>query len=195
LCLGCKSLERHRAGRALMEIIRDRELFKQCSLLQFGEPGIVAKGWFRSVESGAPVKPGPLDPSAIALADGSVDCLVSCDVITKLPDHCLAIREIRRVLSPRGLAYLSFPNPGTLAISADWGFADPKQNGNFRILGRDFEDELAKLAKGMHATAVQAVDPVTEDKVLVYLLMKEFFWMRQIVAKKVSARFLEVAED
>jgi hypothetical protein len=52
LCLGCKSLERHRAGRALMEIIRDRELFKQCSLLQFGEPGIVAKGWFRSVESG-----------------------------------------------------------------------------------------------------------------------------------------------
>jgi SAM-dependent methyltransferase len=178
-----------------MEIIRDRERFKDCSLLQFGEAGIVAKGWFATVQGGGPGQPEALDPSAIALPDGSVDCVVSCDVITKLPDHRAAIREIRRVLSPRGLAYLSFPNPSTRATSSDWGWPDPKQNGNCRILGRDFEDELGKLATSMHATAVQAIDPVTEDKVLVYLLMKDFFWMRQIVAKRISARFLEVAED
>jgi len=192
-CMSCKSLERDRAGRSLMEALRDRELFKTFKLLQFGNDRIVAKGWFRESETSVFGSIGAHNPMAIDRPNESFDCVVSSHVITKVEDHRAAVREIARLLSRRGLAFLSYPLPGLRTVTSDWGFPDPKQSGNFRILGEDFEPALVELASGTRIAAVKAIDPVTKDADLVYLMTKDFSWMRKLISLRLDARFLDAA--
>jgi SAM-dependent methyltransferase len=190
-CLQCRSLERHRAGRDLMERIRDRERFRAYALLQFGDDPIVAKGWFRTAEVSPAAGDGALDPQAIARPDGAFDVVISSHVVTRVADHRLALREIMRVLSREGFAFIAYPSPLTRAETQDWGFADPARNGNHRILGRDFEAELRKLLGAAYLMAVRVPDPVTGDEDLVYLATRNFFWTRRLLAARYEVKLID----
>ncbi|WPB84737.1 methyltransferase domain-containing protein [Sediminicoccus rosea] len=190
-CLQCGSLERHRAGRQLIDTIRDRAAFKEFSLLDFGDIRVVAGGWFRSIETSAFGSPGAIDPQAIDRPDGSYGFIICYHVLTRVPDHRKALGELTRILSPDGLLVLAYPSPATRAETTDWGAPDPKQHGSYRILGRDFEPELSVCTAGAHVLAVKAVDPVTADDDLVYIVTKDFRWVRRILATKVEVRLLD----
>src|SRR5580658_8176576 len=50
LCVKCRSLERHRIGRRVVDGIRDRARFRKFDLLQLSNDPVVARGWFANVE-------------------------------------------------------------------------------------------------------------------------------------------------
>lgn len=190
-CLKCRSLERHRSGRALMEALRDRERFKRYALLQFADEGIVARGWFQTAEVSPTSGVGALNPQAIARSDGTFDVVVSSHIITRVADHLAAVREIGRVLNADGLAFLSYPAPSTRETTSDWGIADPARNGNYRLLGRDFEPQLRTLTGDAYVIAVKTPDPVTRDEDLIYLITRNFFWVRRMLALSYDARLVD----
>jgi len=190
-CLRCGSLERHRAGRDLLEKIRDRARFKEAAMLRFADEPLAAGGWFASVETSVFGMPGALDPEAIARPDGAFGCIICYHVITRVADHRKALHELVRVLAPTGLLLLSYPSPATRAETSDWGFADAKQHGSFRILGRDFENEIVDCVRQAHVMAVKVIDPVTGDDDLVYLVTKDFFWVRRVLAGDIDVRLID----
>lgn len=49
------------------------------------------------------------DAGALPFRDGSVDAIISEATLEHIPDPLLAVREMRRVLRPGGLLYLSVP--------------------------------------------------------------------------------------
>lgn len=190
-CLRCGSLERHRAGRDLLEKIRDRPRFRAAAMLRFADEPVAAGGWFATTETSVMGTPGALDPEAIARPDGAYGCIICYHVITRVADHRKALRELARILSPTGLLLLSYPSPATRAETTDWGFADAKQHGSYRILGRDFEGEIADCVQQAHVMAVKVIDPVTGDDDLVYLVTKDFFWVRRVLAADVEVRLID----
>lgn len=190
-CTGCGSLERHRAGRDLMERIRDRGRFKATSMLRFADEAVAAGGWFASTETSVLGAPGGLDPEAIARPDGAFGCIICYHVITRVADHRKALQELARVLAPNGLMLLSYPSPATRAETTDWGFPDPAQHGSYRILGRDFESEMVDCVGQAHVMAVKVMDPITGDDDLVYLITKDFFWVRRVLAAELDVRLID----
>lgn len=191
VCMKCRSMERHRVGRAIISEIRERERFAKYSLLQFNHEPVVAKGWFASVEISIHGKPNGIDLAKIDRPDGSYGFIVCSHIIAHVADHRRAIQELVRILSPEGLMFLSYPTPITRAETQDWGYPDAKQNGHYRLIGRDFEAEYARIVPGTHVAAVRGHDPVTGDEDLCYLVTKNFFWMRRAAAAKFDVRFLD----
>ncbi len=55
------------------------------------------------------------DAAALPFADGAFDVALCLDAFEHFPDSPRAAREIRRVLGPRGLFFLSAPNYGNVA--------------------------------------------------------------------------------
>lgn len=87
--------------------------------------------------------------TALPLRDGSVDLLVCYHVLEHVPDDCAAMREIARVLSPRGIALLEVPI--RVGVSTDEDPAAPEeervrrfgQRDHVRWYGDDFDARLA----------------------------------------------------
>lgn len=89
---------------------------------------------------------------AIPFADGSIDAVIANHVLEHVDDDVDAMREVRRVLGPGGMAILSVPiiqgwdetyeNPGIVAPHlrrTHFGQEDHK-----RLYGRDFTDRLRR---------------------------------------------------
>ena len=85
----------------------------------------------------------------LPLRDGSVDLLVCYHVLEHVPDDCSAMREIARVLSPRGIALLEVPIKVGVATEED-PTATPDecarrfgQRDHVRWYGDDFDARLS----------------------------------------------------
>ena len=190
VCTTCGSFERHRVGRSVMEAIRDREKFHGFRLLMLSDEPMVAKGWFASADVNKFGRPGAIDPQAIDRPDGSYDVIICCHLLSHVADHRRALVELMRVLSPQGLLFVSYPSPATREATTDWGQPDPARHNQYRILGRDFEQEYQKLLPDSFVIAVKAADPVTAEDDLVYLLTRNFFWTRQATAAGLDSRLI-----
>lgn len=96
--------------------------------------------------------------TALPLRDGSVDLLVCYHVLEHVPDDCSAMREIARVLSPRGIALIEVPIKGGVATEEDPSASPDERLRRFgqidhvRWYGDDFDDRL--LAAGLSSTRV-----------------------------------------
>jgi len=106
-----------------------------------------------------------LDITALPFADGALDAVVCNHVLEHVPDDRAAMREFRRVLSPRGWAILQSPlDPRRAVTFEDFSVQDPSERervfGQFdhvRIYGRDYVDRLGTA--GFHVDAI----PFTEQ--------------------------------
>ncbi|GAB4165248.1 MAG: hypothetical protein Fur0032_01880 [Terrimicrobiaceae bacterium] len=92
-----------------------------------------------------------LDISAMpSVADQSFDVVIVCDVLEHVPDDRAAMREIRRVLRPEGLAILSVPqaDPPSVTdedasvVSEEERTARFGQKDHVRMYGDDFSRRL-----------------------------------------------------
>jgi SAM-dependent methyltransferase len=106
-----------------------------------------------------------LDVTALPFADGSLDAVVCNHVLEHVPDDQAAMREFRRVLSPKGWAILQSPmDPNRPTTYEDFSIHDPTDRerafGQFdhvRVYGRDYVDRLSR--SGLTVEAV----PFAED--------------------------------
>lgn len=120
--------------------------------------------------------------TALPLRDGSVDLLVCYHVLEHVPDDCAAMREIARVLSPRGLALIEVPIKRGVATEEDPS-APPEerarrfgQRDHVRWYGDDFDARLA--AAGLSSARVTPPALVGEAAVSWFRLMPhEVVWV------------------
>jgi predicted SAM-dependent methyltransferase len=105
-----------------------------------------------------------------ALADGSFDLVVACDVLEHVPDDSAALREVHRILSTQGWAILTVPQKDHLPSKyEDPAMATPEQRkvafgqeDHLRIYGDDFGRYLET-----HGFTVTVVDESSFDAELV----------------------------
>lgn len=164
VCLGCGSFERHRVVRQIFDKVRPHR-FSSLSALQFGRDRGIAGGWFRSFrradEAAKGGQGGPLSLDNIALPDAGMDVVVANYVLETLPDHRLALREIGRVISDHGFAFIAVQSPETRTVTQELPRAANSANDRYRTFGRDVEPELASLLPDLHVIRVVGQDPAT----------------------------------
>jgi SAM-dependent methyltransferase len=157
-CQVCDSRSRHR-GLALLipQIMGQRTDFQRT--LHFAPEGVLARVLLSfeqidhhttDLEEPGCDFPGE-DIQCLSFGDGSYDLVVCNQVLEHVPDDGAAIRELSRVLSPRGLAIVTVP--------CDWQHArtEPfrcvRPGGHYRHYGRDLVERLAQ-----HFESVQVFD-------------------------------------
>lgn len=102
----------------------------------------------------ADVAPGSammtMDITRIAFSDESFDAILCSHVLEHVPDDRRAMRELRRVLRPRGWAILQVPlDPARESTFEDFSVTDPAgrerlfgQHDHVRVYGRDYPERL-----------------------------------------------------
>lgn len=168
-CKGCRSLERHRAFRKILDRL-DPAQFKAWRCLQFSSDPTADPAWFGSFEISRHGGRNHLDLQNIARPDGSYDVIICNHVLEHVADYRAALRELRRVLNPRGFLLLSFPDPYRREHTVDWGYAKEEQHGHYRVFGRDIEPVIAEAMAGCHLVPVAERDDVTGLVDLAYVV-------------------------
>jgi SAM-dependent methyltransferase len=169
LCKSCRSLERHRIFNKIVRRL-GTEHFKSWRCLQFSKDPTVRREWFASFEASIYGQQNSLDLQAIARPDASYDVVICNHVLEHVADYRAALRELRRILNPRGFLLLSFPDPYNLERTEDWGFANQDEHGHFRIFGRDVEPIVAAAMTGCAMVKVTERDEVTDTVDVAYII-------------------------
>lgn len=169
VCTKCRSLERHRIFREIFNRIRTPD-FRNQLCLQFSNDPSTAGGWFRDRETSMYGGDNSLDLQAVDRPDAAYDVVVCNHVLEHVPDYRAGIRELVRITKPTGFVFLSFPNPYIRAVTEDWGYPRPDQHMHYRLFGRDVEAVFGEEIPHANVIAVEAMDPVTEQRDMAYIL-------------------------
>lgn len=154
-CPFCGSVERH---RLLWMFLQSRPaLFAgRCTLLHVAPEPVLAdlfKGipGLRYISGDLALDSDVrLDVTALPFADGSIDAVICSHVLEHVAADGRAMREFRRVLSPRGWAILQAPIDRTRDVTyEDASITDPAaregafgQHDHVRVYGLDYYDRL-----------------------------------------------------
>lgn len=84
----------------------------------------------------------------LSFDDDSVEFLSCFHVVEHVPDDELALRELRRVLHPRGLAIVNVPISFGRWQSISFGYPNPLLNDHFFDYGEDFSVKLSAAGLG-----------------------------------------------
>jgi hypothetical protein len=84
------------------------------------------------------------DLQSLSLADGSVDFAAAFHVLEHVPDDRKALRELARVLSPRGRLLLCVPMSFERESTLEFGEARADLNEHWRDYGLDFASRLGE---------------------------------------------------
>jgi SAM-dependent methyltransferase len=103
------------------------------------------------------------DCTALPFEDGSFDRILCSYVLEGAPDDGQAMAELRRVLSPEGLAVVQAPVNQELERTVEAGglraygrdFADRLRRAGFRVHVARFADEMDAMAAARHGVVAQ----------------------------------------
>lgn len=153
-CPSCASLERHRMIALLLE--RNDFLNDSHRLLHFAPEKplsrvlIARAGTYETADLRPSMRTDHVvNIEAIDLPDGSFDRIV-CNHVLEHVDDIRALSELFRILSPRGIAFLTTPViEGWAKTHEDSTVVDPKarllnfgQGDHVRLYGRDIRDRI-----------------------------------------------------
>jgi SAM-dependent methyltransferase len=193
VCEVCGSFERHRAIRQIFERVRTRR-FAELEALQFGRDRGIAGGWFRSFKRASDDAKDPksvhLSLDWIALPDAAMDVVICNFMLETLPDYRTALREIGRVVSDYGFAFVAVQSPNLRVVTQE---LSPALGDRRRTFGQDFEPELAALLPDLHVIRTVGIDPITEVEAWGYFITMDddfagFLFERGLRAKFVNIR-------
>jgi SAM-dependent methyltransferase len=156
-CPGCLSAERHRVlwlylSRRLLPLrsgpLRLLHVAPERSLA--GRLRSLPQVDYLSIDANPGAAMRVADLTDLPLDDGSADLVICNHVLEHIPDDRAALREIRRVLAPGGVAVKQHPiDPNRAETFEDWSVTDPEdrlrtffQEDHVRIYGRDFRHRL-----------------------------------------------------
>lgn len=175
-CTSCGSLERHRVMHGFIAGLRDIDALAAYRLIRFSPDRVVDDRWFASAEISIYEGENSLDIQSIDRPDESYDVVICSHVLEHVQDDERAVKELIRILSPRGFLVLAVPRVETGRLTSDWGFADPARNLHYRGYGYDFDDRLVCLADGARVFAIDQADPVTGDRKRFHIVTKSEVW-------------------
>lgn len=95
------------------------------------------------------------DAERLPFQHGSIDTIVSNDVLEHVEHDDLALQEIARVLSPIGLAFLHTPVVSTETV--EYGFANPLEHGHRRAYGPDLVRRIRDAGLELTVFSVSAL--------------------------------------
>ena len=170
-CLGCESLERHRAVRRVFQAL-PRSYLAERRALQFSPDNGVDPQWFRSFEVSVYEGENSLDLQAIARSDDSYDFLSLSHVLESVPDDLKAFDELCRILSPRGLLHVSFgvnkERVTTIMLAEPAHFW-----GAHRYYGHDVAQRFGCAERGLQMLEIEVADPCTGVLQTVHLFTRD----------------------
>lgn len=148
MCPRCGSNERARLQCLVLRELRARMPLDRMSVLHFSpEPQLQPIlgemfGTYRTAGIWDQPVDFPADLTRLPFADASWDCIYASHVLEHIADDEGALREIRRVLRPGGLAILPVPigREGTVEYSAP----NPREAGHVRAPGIDYFDRYRR---------------------------------------------------
>ncbi len=157
-CPKCGSLERHRFLSLLLGVLapdlRDLDTVVEIAPSRQSTALLERLGARRRISFDAGYDARDVDALAsltsLPLRDGSVDLLVCYHVLEHVPDDCAAMREIARVLSPRGIALIEVPIKVGVATDEDPEVPPEERVRRFgqadhvRFYGDDFDSRLSE---------------------------------------------------
>jgi hypothetical protein len=195
VCANCGSFERHRAVRQIFDRVRPRN-FARLSAVQFGKDRGIAGGWFaklrRAEEDPKTSKADPLSLAQIALPDASVDALVASFVLESVPDYQVALREIGRVISDHGFAFIAVQSPNLRKQTQELVRAGKAPMDRYRTFGQDIEGELAALLPDLHVIRVVGQDPTTQVEGWGYFITMDDEFAGFLFERQIRARFVNI---
>ncbi len=190
VCPRCGALERHRFLSLLLGLLapelRDLDTVVEIAPSRQTTPLLDRLGARRRLSLDLGCDNRAVDALAslcqLPLRDGSVDLLVCYHVLEHVPDDSAAMREIARVLSPRGTALLEVPIRVGVATEEDLDAPAEErlrrfgQDDHVRWYGDDFDERLC--AAGLASLRVTPPALVGEAAVRWFGLMPhEVVWI------------------
>lgn len=148
-CPKCHALERHRLQwLVLRELLKERDLGKLRVLHlapeEFFESRLRGRcGSYLTADIAAKGVDRKEDLTALSFDDGSFDLVYASHVLEHILNDEAAIREIRRVLSPGGIAVL--PVPIVSDSTVEYGAPNPYEAGHVRAPGVDYFDKYRRV--------------------------------------------------
>lgn len=143
-CPRCGAKERHRIQRLALDGLLSGRDTSRMSMLHFA-PERCSRDWFSRgfgrYETADLCKPGVdhhVDLQCLPFADASYDFVYASHVLEHVLDDLRAIREIRRILRPSGIAVL--PVPVVAERTVEYGAPNPLEFNHVRAPGLDYFD-------------------------------------------------------
>ncbi len=141
-CPQCKSLERHRLQKLVLDtVFADSNLCKQKILHCAPEPFLTQylKPLFTQYVTADLCREDvdiQCDLTQLPFADQEFDCLYASHVLEHIKDDQKALAEIKRVLKPNGIAIL--PVPIVEEITIEYPEPNPSETYHVRAPGKDY---------------------------------------------------------
>jgi SAM-dependent methyltransferase len=176
VCSSCGSLERHRVYRNILGPLVANGEASGFRALQFSRDPSIDRAWFSTLENSVYGHDNSLDVRDIELPSGSHDVVICNHVIEHVDDDAAAFREIARITSRRGFAFVSVPNPAERPVTVDWGYPDWSQHGHHRIYGYDLVDRLMDVLPDVWIVLVKGADPVTGREDMGFIISHQRRW-------------------
>ncbi len=147
-CPNCGSWPRHRLEFLVLEHLARSYDFSRFRLIHFApEPFLRSRLSSRfKIYTTADLNMNGVDLcenlTDLSIEDGAYDMVIACHVLEHIPQDRKAISEIRRILTPKGLAILAVPinNPRTV----DYPQPNPAEAGHVRAPGPDYFDRFSE---------------------------------------------------
>jgi SAM-dependent methyltransferase len=147
-CPGCGAMERHRLQRLVLDrLVAGGVLAGKRMLHVAPEPFL--RAWFRArvgaYETADLAQRGVdhrVDLTALPFADASYDLVYASHVLEHIRDDEAALREIRRILRPGGLAVL--PVPIVAPATVEYPAPSPFETFHVRAPGADYFDRYRR---------------------------------------------------
>jgi len=181
-CIHCQSLERHRAFRSAMNMLRSED-WRSKRVLQFSEDRAVDASWFDLHDVSVYGGENSLDLQAIDRDDESYDIVICNHVMEHVADDQAALKELYRVVRPNGFVFLSFPDPLRRQNTNDWGYPDGRQHGHYRVYGRDIYSRMIAVLPNATIYRSLAEDPVTKMKEMFFVFGKNPLEIDRLTAR------------
>ena len=178
------SLERHRL--LWLWLKNETDFFKKTQkILHFAPEQAFYKRFkkmnhldYVTTDLNSPLADVKADICDLPFEENSFDCILCNHVLEHIPDDEKAMKELYRILKPKGMAILQIPQDLNRASTfEDDSIIDPKERARIfgqydhvRIYGRDYFEKLRKI--GFIVEEVDYTDQLSEQEIEKYRLPK-----------------------
>lgn len=178
------SLERHRL--LWLYLVQETDFFtREQKVLHFAPEQAFYKRFkklkhldYTTTDLNSPIADVKADICNLPFEDDSYDTIICNHVLEHIKDDTKAMKELYRVLKPRGMAILQIPQDLNRKVTyEDDSITDPKERSkifgqydHLRIYGRDYFDKLRKI--GFHVNEVDLTSKLSEEEIDYYRLQK-----------------------
>jgi hypothetical protein len=171
LCLGCRTLERHRALHRAFSVIPPTALSWRRAL-QFAPDRSLDPSWFRSYEGSVYGGKNSIDVTAIDRVSDSYDFISLSLVLEFVRDDRGAFAELVRVGSPRCILHCTLSFKIGSEHSSHY---DPPKGvwGYYHEYGCDLEEWFGTAQHGLSTLLVRVADPVTRHDIMFFLFCRD----------------------